>query len=484
MADIFIDKRATNLDISDKFQGYSRVVIKTGETDENGNEIAYIAGDTTGRTLEIENPWGNQAIADNILAKIQGWAYQPLQSDGASVNPAFEVGDSVSINNVYSGIYDSRVNFSSLYLADIADPADKEINHEYQFESSEQRSFIRKIDDAVARMNFFAGRIEAKVDKQSEGTTFGWSLDEDSWDVFSNNGTIFSIDSGGAYIKGEVQASSGKIGGFNIGDRGLWNNQSSFGGQEETGVYIGTDGIQLGTKFRVDSQGNLYAASGTFDGNIYARNIQYGGLAGYFDGSGISSWSLGTQQFMQGVINSLGFADFSNDVFNKRDIADYCYANYLLAARDVTAPTYYVDYGQGQRGSVNTHTHYVEVSGNTVTIGAPDFTGSPHPFDIAPALGNVTISLNGSATYQSGANRYAVPVRATDGNGNVIGTGTVYVGASAAYTRGYNDGQNEAITEIYITAISGNSVGVRAYHGASGTSFRWLDVGDYWNGWN
>ena len=436
MADILVDKRAINLDISDRFEGYSRVVIKTGETDIDGNEIAYIAGDETGRTLEITNPWGNQAVANNILAKIEGWAYQPMESEGASVNPAFEVGDSVTVNNVFSGIYDSKVTFSRLYLADIAAPADKEINHEYQFESNEQRVFTRKINDAVARMNFFADKIEAKVDKVSDGTTFGWSLDEDSWDVFNNSGTLFSINASGAYIKGEVQASSGKIGGFNIGARGLWNNQSSFGGQEQTGVYVGTDGIQLGTKFKVDSQGNLYASSGTFDGNIYAKNIQYGGNAGYLSGGGISASSLGTAQMMQGIINSLGFADFSNDVFNKRDIADYCYANYLLAARDVTAPTYYVDYGGGQRGSVNTHTHYVEVNGNTVTIGSPDFTGAAHPFEIAPALGNVTISLNGTATYQSGARRYAVPVRATDGNGNVIGTGTVYVGASAAYNAG------------------------------------------------
>ena len=37
MADILVDKRAINLDISDRFEGYSRVVIKTGETDIDGN---------------------------------------------------------------------------------------------------------------------------------------------------------------------------------------------------------------------------------------------------------------------------------------------------------------------------------------------------------------------------------------------------------------------------------------------------------------
>lgn len=441
MADVFVDKNATNLDISDKFQGYSRVVIKTGETDENGNEVAYIAGDTTGRTLEIENPWATQEIANKILEKIQGWAYQPIQSEGASVNPAFEVGDSVSVNNIYSGIYDSKVNFSRLFLADIVAPADKEIDHEYQFESNEQRVFTRKLNDAVARMNFYSDRIEAKVDKQSEGSTFGWSLDDNSWDVFNQNGTLFSIDSSGAYIKGEVQASSGKIGGFNIGDRGLWNNQSSFGGQEETGVYIGIDGIQLGTKFRVDSQGNLHAASGTFDGNIYAKNIQYGGTAGFLNGGGIADYSLGIGQLMENVRQSLTWANFSNDVFTKNDQAEYCYAKWLIATRDVTAPKYVIDYGGGQFGSVNTHTHYASYNSSTgeITIEEPDFTGTPHPFRIAPSLNNITLSLNGGADYQRNNGtygRYAIPIRATDGNGNVIATGTVYLTPSAAYNKG------------------------------------------------
>lgn len=483
MADLSIGKQASSLDISDRFEGYSKVVIKTGEFDGNGNAIAYIAGDDTGRTLEIENAWGNQTVANNVLSRIQGWAYQPIDATGASVNPAFEVGDSVTVNNVYSGVYDSTVTFSRLFLVDIKAPADKEINHEYGFESNEQRTFTRKINDAVARLNFYADSIEAKVDKVSTSTTFGWRLDDDSWDVFNQGGTLFSIDSSGAYIKGEVQASSGKIGGFNIGARGLWNNQSSFGGQEQTGVYIGTDGIQLGTNFRVDAQGNLHANSGTFDGDVYAGNIQYGGNAGYFSGSGILGSSLGTPQFMQGVINSLGFADFSNDVFNKRDIADYCYAKYLIARNDVTAPTYYVDFGGGQRGSVNTHTHYVTVSGNTVTLGAPDFSGTPHPFNVAGSATVQSTVINGTPTYQSAYNRYAVPVKVTLTNGSVSTT-TLYVNASVAYDRGYNDGQNEAITGIYITMISGSSVGVRAYHGAEPYTFKWLSVGESWNGWD
>ena len=437
MADILIDKQAVSLDISDTFDGYSRVVVKTGQTDDEGNEIAYISGNTSGRTLEVTCPWATQAVADNILAKIEGWAYQPLEADGASINPAFEVGDSIVVNNVFSGIYSSKVNFTRLFLADVKAPADKEINHEYQYESSQERIFTRKLNDAVARLNFYADSIEAKVDKVNNGSTFGWRLTDSSWSVFNQQGNIFAINANGAYVKGEIQASSGKIGGFNIGARGLWNNQSSFGGQEQTGVYIGTDGIQLGTKFRVDSQGNLDAASGNFDGNVYAKNIQYGGTSGYFSGSGISAASLGTGQFMQGINLSLGYADFANDVFNNRDIAEYITAKYVNVSRSITADDYYVRIDSETQGTVGRHTHYVTVSGNTVTIGAPDFTGAPHPFNVAGTATVQSTVVNGTPTYRTAYRDYAVPVKVTLSNG-ATSTTTIYVNASAAYNAGVN----------------------------------------------
>ena len=488
MADVLIDKNAESMNISPLFEGYSKVIVHTGETDEEGNEIVYSAGNTTGRTLKVTNPWANQATAEAILARIRGWAYQPYEAEKAIMDPAAEIGDSVILNNTFSGIYKHTTRFTQLFNSDIAAPHDEEIDHEYAYESEEDRVFVRRMNEMRATLMLYTGSIEAKVDKISdENQSFGWRLTENGWTVFNERGTIFSVSAAGASVEGEIKALSGKIGGFTIGDRGIYNNQTSFGGQEATGVYIGTDGIQLGTKFRVDAQGNLIAASGSFDGAVYASNIKSTAVDGYggsFSGSGISLASLGTPQMMQGIIDSLGFADFSDDVFNNRDTAYYCKARYLVAESAVSAPTYYVDDGteEGYQGTINRHTHYVTESNGTVTIGAPDFSGSPHSFSVAPS--GVTISLNGSASYQSSMKRYVVPIRATDQNGAVVGTGNVYVSAAAAYNAGYNDGQNEAITEIYITMISGNSVGVRAYHNSEPYSFKWLSAGESWNGWN
>lgn len=329
MADLLVEQKASSLDTSDKLQGYSRVVIKTGEVDDDGNDIAYISGNTTGRTLEINNPWGNQTIADSILAKIQGWAYQPMDAGAISLNPAFEIGDSVVVDDVYSGIYSAKLRFSHLFTADIQAPVDKEINHEYEYEDSQERVYTRKLNNVVARLNFFADSIEAKVDKNGGGSEFGWRLTEIAWTVFNESGNLFTINKDGAYVKGEIQASKGKIGGFNIGQKGIYNGISSYGGQETTGVYIGNDGIQLGQKFKVDSQGNLTATNGTFNGNVYAKNILSGGNYGTLSGSAITPSSLGVGQLTSGVNTSLGFADFSNRVFNERARVKYMDAQYL-----------------------------------------------------------------------------------------------------------------------------------------------------------
>ena len=103
----------------------------------------------------------------------------------------------------------------------------------------------------------------------------------------------FAIDDkGNAYFKGngEFEGSItankgyiGGIGGFTIEAGKLYSGMDTFPEQptsvsKDKNVYIGTDGIALGSgNFRVDSNGKLYANSGTFSGTIYADGGTIGG---------------------------------------------------------------------------------------------------------------------------------------------------------------------------------------------------------------
>lgn len=366
--------RVSTLDKSPQFDSYSKVVINIDD------ETQVSAGNDLGRTLEFDNPFGTQAMANQILNKLRGFQYQPWNASGALLDPAAEIGDAISVRNVYGGLYTRSRTFSRLMKADVSAPHDEEINHEYKFETPDQRKFRREMGDVRATLTIQSDAIEAEVSARTADSqefrsqlniqsqqiaarvtqtggsysSFGWSLLANEFGLYSGNQKVFYVNSTGAHVQGEITATSGKIGNFNIGSTAIWNNISQYGGTQTTGVYLGTNGIQLGQKFRVDtsgnvsasglditggsiklggtssapvfqvtstgavtasnltitggsikiggtssqptfsvdSNGNLKANNGTFGGNIYAKNIKSGGSYGTFDASGLTDGTI------------------------------------------------------------------------------------------------------------------------------------------------------------------------------------------------
>lgn len=380
-------KRADDLSISNQLSGYSKVEIYAGQ-DDDGNEIIYSAGDNTGKILQIKNEFGSQQMAQNVLARVRGFQYQPFTASSAHLDPAVEIGDGVTVNGIYSGIFVKATTFGSLMTSDLSAPTDDEIEHEFNVETATDRQYTRFVQATKASLKLTNNAIEAEVAARTASETeiratlaihateisarvtktggsnssFGWTLESDHWSVYSNSQEVFRITSSGASVKGQIKATSGFIGsennGFNITSNAIYNNISYYGGTQSNGVYVGTNGIQLGqgfrvnssgavtatslnlnggsininNTFRVDSSGNLYASSGTFSGNVYAKNISYGGNAGYFSGSGISDSTITTSKTSNGINTSLGYANFSNDVFNNRSTANYVRASIISAS--------------------------------------------------------------------------------------------------------------------------------------------------------
>lgn len=181
-----------------------------------------------------------------------------------------------------------------------------------------------------ATLDIQAGQISAKVSKSGgDPRSFGWDLLDSSMVWYSSGTETARLDSSGAKIRGRIEALSGKIGGFDIGQDSLSYNGQTWGGTNTWGGYYGINGFQMGRNFKVDMAGNLEAASGRFTGEVYAGRINYGGDAGHLWGEAISEgsisggWdgqiaggSIGTFNTSGGINTSLGYADFSNGVFN------------------------------------------------------------------------------------------------------------------------------------------------------------------------
>lgn len=298
-ASIALQKRYMTLDVAEPFASYSGVEIIIDD------ETSVFAGSTNGRVLTINNPWGTQQMAQNILDKLRGFTYQPYTATGALLDPAAELGDGVSLNGYYSGIFKMSKNYSSLMATEIAAPQDEEIDHEYPFESKANRDIKRKFMSVESEFAIQSNEIAAKVSQTGGDTSsFGWNLLSDHFSLFSGNTEVFRVDSSGATVSGVIRATSGQIGGFNIGTNSIWNNINSIynPGGLSSGVYVGTDGIRLGNGFVASNSGNvtmnnLTANNATLTGTlnvggayITADTLRQGAQSAYSNGS---YWSGG-----------------------------------------------------------------------------------------------------------------------------------------------------------------------------------------------
>ena len=300
MSDVVnLGKRVSQIDVSPQFNNYTKVVIHVDDKTD------YISGNDTGRTLEINNPFGTQTMADNILASLVGFQYQPYTASGALLDPAAEIGDGIN-SQMYGGMYTRSRTFGRLMKADISAPQDEEINHEYQFESPQERKFNRALGKVSAELILTQQSISAKVSEESpEGqTSFSWKLLSDSHKWYANGNEVMSITASGLKVTGEIQATSGTIGGFSINAEDLrFNNLDYDDTDKNYGVYIGKRGIQLGKAFKVSNAGYVAADSMTLTGTltiggqqITASSLRSGAQSAYnWSTNGTSSyWSSGS----------------------------------------------------------------------------------------------------------------------------------------------------------------------------------------------
>ena len=308
-----LGKRLSDLSISPQFNGYSGVEIVIDE------ETSVFAGNNTGRILTINNPWGTQEQANNILAGIQGFQYQPYTASGALLTPAAELGDAVTVNGVYSGVYRMSRNHSAMMSADISAPQDEEINHEYPYEAKRNLEISREFRAVESKFAIQSNEISAKVSQTGgNDSSVGWSLTSEAWTVMANNTEVFRIDQSGATVTGVIRATSGDIGGFNIGPSSIYNGMESID-SASNGVYIGTNGISVGGgKFKVTSGGAVSATNMTLTGtlNIGGANITAAALR-----SGAQSAYSNSDYWSNGVTTANSALTTANTAKTKADTA-------------------------------------------------------------------------------------------------------------------------------------------------------------------
>lgn len=135
---MFIGQRAADLDI-----GKRKIVSKVILT--RSNDIRFEAGDDSGDTLELSNPWATQSMADSILTEIQkSPRYTPFEATDALLDPAAEIGDTATLGGVYSEIVSMDLDLGVMSCADLSAPGVDEIEDEYPYKSAGNREAQRE----------------------------------------------------------------------------------------------------------------------------------------------------------------------------------------------------------------------------------------------------------------------------------------------------------------------------------------------------
>ena len=147
-----------NLETGLAYAPVSRVVLMV----DSGN--CWTAGDDSGYTLKAECPYAGQAMADRLLSELRGYVYQPMRAEDALLDPAAELGDSVSVDGITAPLIQADLTFDQLMAGSIAAPGQRELGSEYPYQSRALRALEWKIASTRSEIYKTSEEIRLKVE--------------------------------------------------------------------------------------------------------------------------------------------------------------------------------------------------------------------------------------------------------------------------------------------------------------------------------
>lgn len=194
-------------------------------------EHEYRAGDDQGYVLELECPYGTQAMAEAIWESVRGKSYTAFEARNAVLPASAELGDGVTVRGVYAPLVSRRMSFGQTPTADISAPGDGQVSHEYGYSDPVQRQVDRKLAQSRSYIEKTAEELRVGVEDTEKSLKAELSLkvgrDENdqivsmlnaSADEINIKGNRLTIDSTNFKVAadGTVTATAGTIGGWSI----------------------------------------------------------------------------------------------------------------------------------------------------------------------------------------------------------------------------------------------------------------------------
>lgn len=117
-------------------------------------------------------------MADAILAQVKGYRYRMFSADDAALDPAAELGDGVTVGEVYCVI--SRLSDDGSGYAGIAAPGEEELEDEYPASGPMTQAFNRKIAETRSSITKTAEQIRLEVQNEVQGLSSSITVRLDS----------------------------------------------------------------------------------------------------------------------------------------------------------------------------------------------------------------------------------------------------------------------------------------------------------------
>ena len=124
----------------------------------------YFAGNDTGYVMTIDCPYGTQEMANDLLAKAKGFAYQGFTAEQVILPPETELGDGVTVAGVYGMIARRSFKFTPGMTSNVEAPRELEVQHEYKYSSPQQRKTERQIAQTRSLITKTSEEITLKVE--------------------------------------------------------------------------------------------------------------------------------------------------------------------------------------------------------------------------------------------------------------------------------------------------------------------------------
>ena len=169
------------------------------------------AGDDTGLEISADCPHATQAMVDSILAQIEGYQYQAYSATDANIDPAAELGDSVTADGMESVI--ARMDDDGSGYVSLSAPGEEEMEDEYPAAGPMTQKFDRKLAETRSLITKTAEEIRLEVANEVQGlsASFNVQLGSISAEIVGVENAISSLELDMESILGRIQDAEGNV---------------------------------------------------------------------------------------------------------------------------------------------------------------------------------------------------------------------------------------------------------------------------------